>query len=213
MFNTGCLYTQLGARQDRTTGEGLENAVDNFIRAAGIFEFIKDNFNNAPSSDLEPECLVVLIQLMLSQATECLFEKTVMGVEHTDIDSCLELSQEAAHISSRYDQVLEVMVETEYLPYYWLCLVQIKREHYRALADYYLALGLVSHQGHLPDTALSTLQFIHHAHHQRPPVPKTTEQRHYLGDCLNRTSSTNILPSYQARLRWLRSRPSPHVSS
>ena len=183
MFNTGCLYTQLGARQDRTTGEGLDTAVDNFIRAAGIFEFIKENFNNAPSSDLEQECLVMLVQLMLGQATECLFEKTVMVVEHTNIDNYLELSQEAAHISSRYDKVLEVMLETEYLPYYWLCLVQIKREHYRALADYYLALGLVSHQGQLPDTALRTLQGIHHAHHQRPPVPRTKEQRYYLGDC------------------------------
>jgi len=189
LFNTGCLYTQVGARQDRTTGEGLDTAVDNFMRAAGIFEFIKENFNNAPSSDLEPECLVMLVQLMLGQATECLFEKTVISLgEGSDIDFCLELSQEAAHISSSYDQVLEVMVETrvkEYLPYYWLCLVQIKREHYRALADYYLALGLVRHQGLTPDTAAKTLQYIHHLHHQeesdRPPVPRTTEERNYLG--------------------------------
>ena len=195
LFNTGCLYTQVGARQDRTTGEGLDTAVDNFMRAAGIFEFIKENFNNAPSSDLEPECLVMLVQLMLGQATECLFEKTVISLgEGSDIDFCLELSQEAAHISSSYDQVLKVMVETrvkEYLPYYWLCLVQIKREHYRALADYYLALGLVRHQGLTPDTAAKTLQYIHHLHHQeesdRPPVPRTTEERNYLGELQHKT--------------------------
>ena len=44
LFNIGSLYTQIGARYDRTTEDGLDSAVDNFLRAAGTFEFIKENW-------------------------------------------------------------------------------------------------------------------------------------------------------------------------
>ena len=46
LFNIGGLYTQIGTRQDRTTPEGLDCAVDNFLRAAGTFQFIIENFSN-----------------------------------------------------------------------------------------------------------------------------------------------------------------------
>ena len=61
------------------------------------------------------------------------------------MESCLELSQEAAHLSQTYDEVLISVPEVSVIPYSWVCLLQVKREHYRALADYYLALPL-AHQ-------------------------------------------------------------------
>ena len=61
LFNIGSLYTQIGARYDRTTEDGLDSAVDNFLRAAGTFEFIKENFSHAPSSDLGTDCLRMLV--------------------------------------------------------------------------------------------------------------------------------------------------------
>ena len=72
LFNIGGLYTQLGTRQDRSTQEGLEAAVDNFLRAAGTFQYIHENFSNAPSSDLGPDCLNMLVQLMLAQVNNVL---------------------------------------------------------------------------------------------------------------------------------------------
>lgn len=65
LFNIGALYTQLGARQDRQTARGLDQAVDAFLRAAGTFTYICDNFTNAPSMDLGPHMLQMLVQLML----------------------------------------------------------------------------------------------------------------------------------------------------
>lgn len=65
LFNIGALYTQLGARQDRQTARGLDQAVDSFLRAAGTFTYICDNFTNAPSMDLGPHMLQMLVQLML----------------------------------------------------------------------------------------------------------------------------------------------------
>lgn len=35
LFNIGALYTQIGARQDRSTLTGIQNAIDAFQRAAG----------------------------------------------------------------------------------------------------------------------------------------------------------------------------------
>ena len=64
LFNIGALYT----RQDKTTENGLDCAVNNFLRAAGTFMFIHENFNNAPSIDLGSGCLNMLVQLMLGQA-------------------------------------------------------------------------------------------------------------------------------------------------
>ena len=106
LFNVGALYTQIGTRQDRLTAKGLDAAVDNFLRSAGTFQYILENFTNAPSMDLNPATLEFLVHLMCAQARECLFEKgelNLKNIEETEkedkIDSCLSLSQEAAHVS------------------------------------------------------------------------------------------------------------------
>ena len=152
--------------------------------------FINENFHNAPSCDLGSDCLNMLVQLMLSQARECLFEKSVLRLKDgNDLDLCLELGQEAAHVSTTYDKVLHTIVDTtvkEFLPYFWLCLLQVKREHYRALADYYVALGLSNQQAELRERSVETFQFLHDVEQleecERPAVPTTEEQRKCLGN-------------------------------
>ena len=152
LFNVGGLFTQIGTKQTRNTEEGLDTAVDNFLRAAGTFQYIHENFTNAPSSDLGPETLHMLVQLMCAQARECLFEKTELsqsGAEDTDLNTCLELGQEAAHVSEVYEKVQEAISlppVKDYVPYLWVSLVQVKREHYRALANYYVAIALIDNR-------------------------------------------------------------------
>ena len=188
LFNIGGLYTQIGTRQDRSTQEGLDWAVDSFLRAAGTFQFIQENYNNAPCSDLGAECLTVLVHLMLGQARECLFEKTVLGLQEKDIDMCLELSQEAAYLSDTYIEVIKDIINTsvkDSVPYSWLCLIQIKQVHYQAMADYYIALGLINHQAVLLQRSVETLQFLYNVQQmdqdERPDVPRTVEQQKNLG--------------------------------
>lgn len=65
LFNMGAVYTQIGAKQDRSSAKGLDAAVDSFLRAAGTFKYIHENFTNAPSMDLGPEMLEMFVQLML----------------------------------------------------------------------------------------------------------------------------------------------------
>lgn len=82
----GALYTQIGTKQDRSTETGLEAAVENFLRAAGVFKHILETFTNAPSMDLKPQVLQIVIGLMLAQARECLFEKLLVQLEAHLID-------------------------------------------------------------------------------------------------------------------------------
>lgn len=94
LFNLGAIYTQIGARHDRRTERGLDAAVDSFLRAAGIFRHIYDTFTNAPSMDLKPQVLDVLVSLMLSQARECLFEKLQLQIEALALTESSHVSRE-----------------------------------------------------------------------------------------------------------------------
>ena len=106
LFNVGALYTQIGTKQNRSTAKGLDAAVDNFLRSAGTFQYILENFTNAPSMDLNPGTLEFLVHLMCAQARECLFEKGELVLfeedkdAKLDTDTCLALGQEAAHVST-----------------------------------------------------------------------------------------------------------------
>ena len=194
LFNIGGLYTQIGTRQDRGTEEGLDTAVDNFLRAAGTFQYIHENFTNAPSMDLGPETLHMLVQLMCGQARECLFEKTELSLYDkvgSDLRLCLELGQEAAHVSDVYEKVHAAIAQPpvkDYVPYSWVCLAQVKQEHYRALANFYTALGLLDYLGtDLDRKSREILQFLHDLRPEnsngktRPAVPESRTARLQLG--------------------------------
>ena len=104
LFNIAALYTQIGTRQDRGTQKGLDNSVDNFLRSAGTFQYIHENFTNAPSMDLSPDTLEMLVHLMCAQARECLFEKAELSLgelkkKEKHVETCIILGQEAAHVS------------------------------------------------------------------------------------------------------------------
>jgi hypothetical protein len=123
LFNIAALYTQIGTRQDRDSQKGLDNAVDNFLRAAGTFQYIHENFTNAPSMDLNPDTLEMLVHLMCAQARECLFEKAGLAAEKeakvkennaSKFEAYLILGQEAAHVS----QNTRVYQSQNYLPFY-----------------------------------------------------------------------------------------------
>ncbi|XP_014297583.1 uncharacterized protein LOC103573796 isoform X3 [Microplitis demolitor] len=148
LFNAGALYTQLGAKQDRRSTKGLDQAVDAFLRAAGTFRYIHENFTNAPSMDLGPDMLDMLVLLMLAQARECLFEKLELQSRDTrNTDICLDLAQEAAQVAAVYNDVHGLISREpvrDYVPESWVSLVLVKREHHLALAHKHCAAGLLA---------------------------------------------------------------------
>ena len=204
LFNIAALYTQIGTRQDRCAQNGLDGAVDNFLRAAGTFQYIHENFTNAPSMDLSPATLDMLVHLMCAQARECLFEKAELTLKEASsedeeskkkhVETCLVLAQEAAHVSEVYFKVHGIISHPpvkDYVPYSWVSLTQIKREHYKALAHFYVSVALLDKTDptNFSRRAIELLQFLHDEEENQEKsslgteirTPTTTDEKRYLG--------------------------------
>ncbi|KAM3876724.1 rhophilin-2 [Diretmus argenteus] len=149
LFNMAALFTQIGTRSDRQTIAGLEEAISSFQKAAGILNHLKETFTHTPSYDMSPAMLSMLIRMMLAQAQECLFEKTVLPGIRNHFYSLLKMAQEAAKVSETYDHVHQSMIQTpikDNVPLFWSTMSQVKTNHYRSLAHYFVATALLDHQ-------------------------------------------------------------------
>ncbi|XP_019391387.1 PREDICTED: rhophilin-2 isoform X2 [Crocodylus porosus] len=149
LFNIGALYTQIGTRCNRQTQSGLENAVDAFQRAAGILNYLKETFTHTPSYDMSPAMLSVLAKMMLAQAQECVFEQISLPGIRNEFFTLVKMAQEVAKVGEVYmlvDTAMNQAPVKENIPYSWSKLAQIKSDHYKALAHYFVATILSDHK-------------------------------------------------------------------
>ncbi|XP_053275423.1 rhophilin-2 isoform X1 [Pleuronectes platessa] len=149
LFNMAALYSQIGTRSDRQTIVGLAEAISSFQKAAGILNHLKETFTHTPSYDMSPAMLSMLIRMMLAQAQECLFEKTALPGIRNQFSSLMKMAQEAAKVSEIYDQVHQSMIQTpikDNVPLFWSTMSQVKTNHYRSMAHYFVASALLDHQ-------------------------------------------------------------------
>ncbi|XP_060110102.1 rhophilin-2 [Heteronotia binoei] len=149
LFNIGALYTQIGTRCNRQTQEGLQKAIDTFQRAAGVLHYLKETFTHTPSYDMSPAMLSVLVKMMLAQAQECIFEQICLPGIRNEFFTLVKLAQEVAKVGEFYMLVNTAMNQApvkENIPYSWSKLVQVKSDHFRALAHYFIATILSDHQ-------------------------------------------------------------------
>ncbi|XP_077166262.1 rhophilin-2 isoform X1 [Paroedura picta] len=154
LFNIGALYTQIGVRCNRQTQEGLQKAIDTFQRAAGVLNYLKETFTHTPSYDMSPAMLSVLVKMMLAQAQECVFEQICLPGIRNEFFTLVKLAQEVAKVGEIYMLVNTAMNQApvkENIPYSWSKLAQIKSDHFRALAHYFIATILSDHQLHQSD--------------------------------------------------------------
>ncbi|XP_072278304.1 rhophilin-2 isoform X2 [Pyxicephalus adspersus] len=149
LFNIGALYTQIGTRCNRQTKSGLEEAITMFQKAAGVLSYLKETFTHTPSYDMSPAMLGALIKMLLAEAYECQFEQLILSGVHNEFCTLAKVAQEAAKVSEVHLQVYNAMNQApikENVPYSWSVMVQIKAEHYKALANYFVAIVLIDHQ-------------------------------------------------------------------
>ena len=147
LFNIGALFTQIGSRTTRLKRDGIEDAIESFQHAAGAFNYIRLNFSNAPTADMSPAFLNTIVNLMLAQAQEALFEKRLLGgVGEASFTKLIDISGEASKVSEKYRLVESVMGPDnqyiEFIPTSWTSMVQIKTNHYKALSHYFMSLAL-----------------------------------------------------------------------
>ncbi|KAK2187708.1 hypothetical protein NP493_156g02002 [Ridgeia piscesae] len=145
LFNIGALQTQIAARQDRSCRDGTDAARRSFQEAAGAFKYLSENFSHAPSVDMQPPTLTMLIQLMLSQAQECMFEGIQLVGAQGSRRQHMSLAHESAKVSTEYQETHTQMLASvvrDYIPGAWLNMVEVKTYYFLALAHYHSALAI-----------------------------------------------------------------------
>nr|XP_034193397.1 tyrosine-protein phosphatase non-receptor type 23 isoform X1 [Osmia lignaria] len=78
LYNIGSMHTQLGARTERTSADGMKMACAHFQCAAWAFEHLKNSYPQPSGVDLAPELMTFMHQLCLAQAQECILEKSML---------------------------------------------------------------------------------------------------------------------------------------
>jgi hypothetical protein len=79
----------------------------------------------------------------------------------------------------------------DYVPLTWDSLSHVKAEHYKALAHFYVALGILEHKGEFSNKTSETLQFLQAEDEDKASnlieirVPKSQNERRYLGIMFN----------------------------
>ncbi|NXF13364.1 RHPN1 protein, partial [Smithornis capensis] len=133
---------------------------------AGAFNYLKENFSNAPSLDMSAASLTMLVRLMVAQVQECVFEKMTLLCSHNDFLARLQLAQEAAKVEDVYSLVHQTMTQPhvkDYVPFSWITMVHVKSEHFKALSHYFAAIALcdcpVASESELPEQEKAFLQF------------------------------------------------------
>ena len=187
LFNIGALYSQIGTRQDRSTPDTLDSAVDNFLRAAGIFQYIQViELQTSNESDLEQDFLTFLVRMVLAQAKECLLERAVLSLANNEksLHSWLRIAMEAVHVSNDFSDIVSWTSLPNMIPNAWQNLIKIKREYYRAVGNWHVAQALACHQQDLTEADKEAFQCLYDiplgAEEERPALPTTKEQKNRL---------------------------------
>lgn len=134
LFNLAALYSQLAYSLNRSTVEGLKAASDYLCRAAGVFQWMKEDLiptlEATVPEDMDPLTLDCLQHLMLAQAQECSW---LVAVKNNYKDSTI--ARLAAKVSDYYDCAADSGTKTESVETEWLHHMSIKHHHFAAAAQ------------------------------------------------------------------------------
>ena len=171
LFNVGATCSAIGALADRSSPQGLKTAYNYFQVAAGMFQYINDNFLHPPSVDLSRDSITVIVELMLTQAQESFIEKVL-----SENKSGLLVSKLAMYAGNSYVSIGETMLQPSLKNQWnpnWLALLKAKSKYFMALA--YLHRSIVaesnaeygqivtflqSAEKHIKDAVKSTESFL-----------------------------------------------------
>ncbi|KAI8323652.1 BRO1-domain-containing protein [Martensiomyces pterosporus] len=138
LFNIGAVYSQLGCRESRTDKDGLNRAFGYFQSAAGVFGYLQKKIvsecRTQLTSDLSSYMLATLENLMLCQAQECVWHRSVLN-HMKDAN----IARVAAQVSEFYDKAIESGSQgslASTIPPHWVDHFKAKRLLFLAEAQY-----------------------------------------------------------------------------
>ncbi|ORX57043.1 BRO1-domain-containing protein [Hesseltinella vesiculosa] len=140
IFNIAATLSAIASTQNRAEPAGRKCAFHFLQAAAGIFDYINDNFLHAPSSDLSRETVKLLSQLMLAQAHECFLENSIREKKKDGLIA--KLASHAVWIyASIVDELQEAQSHGVGMDKSWSSMCQIKHRYYQALAQQFKAVA------------------------------------------------------------------------
>ncbi|CAO3587926.1 unnamed protein product [Absidia cylindrospora] len=138
LYSVGSMYSQLGNSENRLSAEGVKRACNHFKSSAGCFKHLQDvvipEMRIAPSVDMSGYALKTLINLMLAQAQECVWQKAAMDQLRDGT-----IARLAIKIANFYDAAYELASNSSIqnvFPRHWLTHMQIKALHFNAAAHF-----------------------------------------------------------------------------
>ncbi|CAO2825563.1 unnamed protein product [Amaranthus hypochondriacus] len=146
LFNLGAVYSQIGLSFDRTSVEGRKQAVHNFVTAAGVFAYLRDNVSvkaaagGSATVDVSVECAGMLERLMLAQAQECVFETSISKGSTPGV--CSKISRQVGIYYEEALAALNVPPLSQHFDRTWTAHVQLKSSLFFAEACYRYSLEL-----------------------------------------------------------------------
>ncbi|KAG0245374.1 bck1-like resistance to osmotic shock, partial [Actinomortierella wolfii] len=140
IFNIASVLSAIAVAHNRVNEpEGVKKAFHFFQAAAGVYTYINENFLHAPSIDLSRDTVKMLVSLMLAQAQEVFYEKTVAEKKKP-----LLISKLAAQVAWGYQNTLEALADGVAKGVFeknWQTLCQIKAKLFTAIAHYNRSLA------------------------------------------------------------------------
>ena len=140
LFNVAAVCSEVAGTQALDTEEGLKTAAKLYQLAAGAFAYIRDNSLTATRNDctfdLYPETLSVLSAVMLAQAQEIFYMKSIKDKMRDFIVSKL-----AAQCSDYYADAMKAIQNDQLkeIQKTWLPILAGKQALYHAMSEYHKA--------------------------------------------------------------------------
>lgn len=139
LFNLASVLSTLSVEAFELNDD-YKQAIKYMQYAAGVYQFIHDNFLNAPSIDLNNKTIAFLNKLMLAQAQE-LFLLNLINAEN---DKYSLVARIASSTASFYENTNELYLDDLEFgeEYKWLSIIRFKFQFYQSLSYYYQAKAL-----------------------------------------------------------------------
>ncbi|KZV96000.1 BRO1-domain-containing protein [Exidia glandulosa HHB12029] len=139
IFQIAATHSSIASSQNRSDPEGLKRAYYYFRTTAGMLTYINDNFLHAPSTDLSREVVKFLVTIMLAQAHEVLFEKSVDEKKGNALIS--KIAAQTAFLCTTLTEDVKEFMGKGIFDRNWITLIQIKAKYFGSLSQYYRSLA------------------------------------------------------------------------
>ena len=131
------VLSHIGATSPRTSPEGVKRAYASLRQAAGLLNFINENFLHAPSTDLSREVVSLSGKLMIAQAGETFVEKCIS--EKKPIALVCKMCQSVAQSYAALTEDAKEFQGKGIIDRNWINVFGIKAKHFASLAQWYRA--------------------------------------------------------------------------